>query len=350
MMSVLIVDDNPENIRLLRNVLKDEGYRIRIAMNGHEALETIDKELPDLVLLDVMMPGIDGYGVCRKLKSNEQTSQIPVIFISALETVLDESMGLSLGAADYIVKPFNAEIVKQRVKNHLMIKQYSNNLESLVSERTKELEKTRDAVIFSMGALAEYRDLETAKHIRRTQEYILILARHLWQTGKLNNGFNEKSLSILYKSAPLHDVGKVGIPDAILLKPGKLTEDEFEKMRKHTLYGKEMIAKIRHELTEDTFLSVAEEVALNHHERWDGSGYPNGLAGESIPVSGRMMALADVYDALISKRVYKDPYSHDEAREMIVEARGTQFDPAVVDAFLELENEFIKVAKQYSDR
>lgn len=345
---ILIVDDTEENIDILIEVLEDD-YDIRVATDGKRALKIISEELPDLILLDIMMPELDGYQVCTELKNNPETKNIPVVFLTALSQDQDEAKGLSMGAVDYISKPFNPDLVKARVKNHLLLKMHQNNLEFIVKDRTKELEKTQAAIIKSMAILAEYRDPETGGHIKRTQGYVKLLADTLRRDEKYKEILNDSFIEILYKSAPLHDIGKVGVADSILLKKGKLTEEEFEEMKKHAVYGRDAIQASEEELGTDSFLKYAKEIAYSHHEKWDGSGYPLGLKGEEIPLSGRLMAVADVYDALISIRAYKPPFPHDKAVSIILEGKGKHFDPQIVDIFEECEDEFRQIALENAD-
>ncbi len=352
MQKVLIVDDTPENIQVLMETLKGK-YKIVAAINGQKALQMAAMDpVPDIILLDIMMPGLDGYQVCEKLKSDEKTRNIPVIFVTAMSQEDDEQKGLDLGAVDYITKPFRPGIVKSRVQNHLELKRHRDHLEELVRERTKQLVLTQDATINSLATLAEYRDPETGGHIKRTQNYVKALAIKLQGHPKFGDFFNANTIEQLFKSAPLHDIGKVGVRDSILLKPGKLTDEEFEEMKKHTQYGSDTIFRVELELGDalaQSFLSFAREIAYTHQEKWDGSGYPQGLKGEEIPISGRLMALADVYDALISRRVYKPPFTHSKAVEIITEGKGRHFDPDIVDAFLDIHEEFRQVAIEYAD-
>ncbi|NQU68118.1 MAG: response regulator [Candidatus Marinimicrobia bacterium] len=312
----------------------------------------IQSSLPFLVLflLDVMMPGMNGYEVCEILKSDDSTSGIPIIFITALNDAVNETKGIELGAVDYITKPINPDIVKSRVRNHLKLKKYQDHLEELVEERTLEIKQTQEATIESMAALAEFRDPETGGHIRRTQNYIKVLAQTLRQNPKFQDNLDDQTIYMLYLSAPLHDIGKVGIPDEILLKPGKLTLEEFEIMKMHTVYGRDAIATAEKKIVGKSFLSFANEIAYGHQEKWDGSGYPEGLSSEEIPLSARLMAIADVYDALISKRVYKPAYTHEDAVGMIKNDSGTHFDPEIVDAFLHVTDLFDQIGKKYIDK
>lgn len=350
--TILVVDDEPTNLSLMNQILQND-YHVKVARNGTKALEiAFSENPPDLVLLDIMMPGIDGYNVCRELKRKPETRQIPVIFLTGMNSEKNEEAGLKLGAVDYITKPFNSSIVKARVHNHIQLKRHQDHLEELVKERTRELIITQDATIESLASLAETRDNETGGHIRRTQKYLKILAGHLMTRDKFQGRLTPDIIELIYKSAPLHDIGKVGVPDSILLKPGKLTETEFEEIKKHTTYGFEAIQKAKQSFegkAKSFFLSFAGEIAYTHHEKWDGSGYPRGLAQEAIPVSGRLMAVADVYDALITRRVYKPPFSHQKALGIMAEGKGRHFDPDMIDIFLEHEAEFKQVAHDFAD-
>lgn len=346
---VLVVDDTPENIDILNELLKSD-YQIKVALNGEKAVKIANSEnQPDLILLDIMMPGMDGYEVCEKIKRNPKTETIPIIFLTALTEESNEAKGLRLGAVDYITKPFSPELVKARVRNHLDLKKHRDNLEEMVRQRTIELALTQEVTIESMGTLAEYRDPETGGHIKRTQNYVKILAEHLKDHPRYSDFLNDESIHLLYISSPLHDIGKVGIADNILLKPGKLTDEELEEMKKHAKFGKDSLASAKNKLGENSFLRVAREVAFTHHEKWDGSGYPQGLKEDDISIFGRLMAIADVYDALISKRVYKLPLSHKKAVSIIAEGKGSHFDPYMVDAFLEIQDQFKSIALQFAD-
>jgi len=346
---VLIVDDIKANVLILENLLTKD-YDISVAYSGAEALELVSgPATPDLILLDIMMPEMDGYEVCRRLKGDAATKNIPVIFVTALSDVDDEAKGLALGAVDYISKPLNQYLLRARVKNQLELKHHRDHLEELVRKRTEELEITQEVTIECMASLAECRDPETGGHIKRTQNYIQALALKLRDNPKYKACLNDNILNLLYKSAPLHDIGKVAIRDSIFLKPGKLTDEEFDAMKKHTTYGRDTIRSAATKLGHDSFLRYAEEIAYTHQEKWDGSGYPRGLKGTEIPISGRLMAIADVYDALISLRVYKKPFTHTEAVNTIIEGRGSHFDPDMVDAFISIQEEFRQIAIQSAD-
>ncbi|MFR0692852.1 two-component system response regulator [Enterobacterales bacterium AE_CKDN230030158-1A_HGKHYDSX7] len=355
--TILIVDDAPENLTLLSELLK-LLYRVKAARSGDKALQIAQSdEPPDLILLDVMMPGMDGFEVCRRLRDDPGTRHIPVIFITAQGAADDEIRGLELGAVDYLTKPINPPTVLMRVDNQLRIKaaadflrDQNEFLENEVQRRTRELAAIQDVTILAMASLAETRDNETGNHIRRTQHYVSALADHLQQQPHFAAELDEETRHLLYKSAPLHDIGKVGIPDHILLKPGRLTAEEFEVMKTHTTLGLDALEKAEERLGMDVpFLRLAKQIAYGHHEKWDGSGYPQGLAGEAIPLAARLMAVADVYDALISRRIYKNAMPHEAAVEHIRSQRGVHFDPQVVDAFLALQDEFRRIAQRFGD-
>ncbi|KGK88653.1 chemotaxis protein CheY [Desulfosporosinus sp. HMP52] len=351
--TIMIVDDTEMNIDILVEALQDD-YELIIAINGVEAMELLEGQKPDLILLDIMMPEMDGYEVLRTIKKSHDWENIPVILLSAITDSDSKTKGFSLGAVDYVTKPFEIVEVKARVRTQLKIEEarlflenQNQYLEEKVKERTKLLERTNSAAIYCLAAVAETRDPETGEHIKRTQGYIKELALELQGMDKYKGILTNDYIELLYQSAPLHDIGKVGVRDSILLKPGRLTEEEFEEMKKHTIYGGESLMVGIKELGEDSFLTLAKEIALTHHEKWDGSGYPRGLAGMEIPISGRLMAVSDVYDALISKRVYKNAFTHDEAKEIILEGRGTHFDPDIVDAFISKEAKFIEIMEKY---
>jgi putative two-component system response regulator len=276
---ILLVDDNTASLQVLRETLDGLGYKLLIAKNGQSALEIVRKASPDLILLDIMMPDMDGYEVCRKLKAAASTQHIPVIFLTAMADAEDEAKGLSLGAVDYITKPINPELVRARVRNHLELKQYRDSLEELVKERTRELQLTQAVMIESLATLAEYRDPETGGHIKRTQNYVKALAVHLKNHPKFRDELTDEMIELLYLSAPLHDMGKVGVRDHILLKPGRLDEAEFHEMQKHTIYGHDALRVTEEKLGKSTFLRLAREIAYAHQEKWDGSGYPRGGKG-----------------------------------------------------------------------
>lgn len=354
--TVLVVDDTPDNLMLMNALLKDR-YKVKVANSGEKALSImLGENPPDLVLLDIMMPGLDGYEVCRQLKVDVRTRNIPVIFLTAKAEVEDEKQGLELGAVDYITKPISPPILMQRVKNHLLIKASQDflrdknaYLENEVLRRTKEIQALQEITMNTMASLAETRDFETGNHIKRTQNYVKLIATKLQHHPRFARTLTPENIELIYKSAPLHDIGKVGIPDNILLKPGKHLSEETLVMRQHTVLGLKTIEAVERELGPIEFLRFAKEISHSHHEKWDGTGYPLGLAGEDIPVSARLMAIADVYDAMVSDRVYKKAIPHAEVIKTILEGRGTHFDPDIVDAFIEAEQEVMQISEFFSD-
>lgn len=357
--TILVVDDTPENLSLLGEILHAH-YRVRIAASGARALVLADSDCkPDLILLDVMMPDMDGHEVMTRLRENPNTRDIPVIFITALDDTEDETLGLSLGAADYITKPVRPAILLARVQGQIELKLARDRmlnqnawLEAEVQRRMRDNEEMQDIIFRALASLAETRDNETGNHILRTQGYIALLCDELAQSEKFAEQLQPAKIATIVKAAPLHDIGKVGIPDNVLLKPGKLTEEEWVIMRTHPMQGADAIRRaIKHGSDREAFqfLNVAIEIAATHHEKWDGSGYPHGLKGEAIPLAGRLMALADVFDALISYRIYKPPMPAQESIELIVNNKGSHFDPDIVDAFIARKTEFLAVAERYKD-
>lgn len=355
--TILVVDDTPDNLALISSLLKDH-YTVKVANSGENALKYLEKqETPDLILLDIMMPGISGYDVIEKLKQNPQTHDIPVIFLTAMSSMEDEEKGLKMGASDYITKPISPSIMLARVKTQLknkmaadFLKNHNAYLETEVAKRTEEISAIQNVTILAMASLAETRDSDTGNHIRRTQKYVRALAKKLQHHPRFEHFLSDAMIETLYKSAPLHDIGKIGIPDKILLKPGKFTPEEFETMKRHTTLGKNAIESAEKQLgMEVDFLRIAKEIAYAHQEKYDGSGYPLGLKGDEIPISARLMAVADVYDALISRRVYKEAMDHERAVKIILEGSGTHFDPDIVKAFSELAEEFKAISESFSD-
>ncbi|MCX7092542.1 MAG: two-component system response regulator [Methylobacter sp.] len=355
--TILVVDDTPDNLSLMSNLLKGD-YKVKIANNGEKALKiSLSDSPPDLILLDIMMPDMDGYEVCRQLKRHPKTMDIPVIFLTAKAEVEDEKKGLELGAVDYITKPISPPIVMARVKNHLALKAMADFLrdqneflELEVAKRTREVMAIQDVTIIAMASLAETRDSDTGNHIRRTQFYVKALAERLREHPRFAWFLTEVNINMLFKSAPLHDIGKIGIPDRILLKPGRFEPHEFEIMKTHTTLGHDAIVHAEKVLgTSVEFLSFAKSIALSHQEKWDGSGYPQGLAGDDIPIAARLMAVADVYDALISRRVYKQGMAHEKAVQIMIVGRGSHFDADMFDAFIDIQEEFRAIALRFVD-
>ncbi|MBI3283371.1 MAG: two-component system response regulator [Burkholderiales bacterium] len=336
--TILVVDDTPENLDVLSGILKDE-YKIKIAINGSRALTIAHADpAPDLILLDVMMPGLNGWDVCRALKLDPATSAIPVIFITAMGEVKDEALGFELGAVDYITKPVSPPIVLARVKTHLQLHNQEKHLESLVQKRTLQLEQSRQSVVNRLGKAAEYRDNETGLHVIRVSHFSYLLARAC--------GMNEEQARILMVAAPMHDVGKIGIPDQVLLKPGRHDGSESAVMKKHVEIGVDILSGD----DESPLLQWAKIIALTHHERWDGSGYPQGLKGEAIPLIGRIVTIADVFDALTSKRPYKEAWSSAAAVRYLQAESGKQFDPQLIQNFLAILPEIEKIRTRYSEQ
>ena len=355
--TILIVDDTPENLSVLGELLQT-SYRVRAANSGRRALQIAHgKPAPDLILLDVMMPEMDGFDVLAELRSNPATKHIPVIFVTAMDGTEDEEHGLDCGAVDYITKPIRPAIVLARVRSQLELKlardilrDQNAYLESEVARRMAENQLIQDISILALARLAETRDPETGNHLRRTQEYVRSLAQSLRQHPRFAHFLDDKTINSLAKSAPLHDIGKVGIPDHILLKPGPLTPEEWVIMRTHAKLGSDAIAQAELDAAEQVeFLALAKEIAHHHHEKWNGSGYPDGLAGDAIPIAARLMALADVFDALICKRVYKAAMSFDQALEIITGDSGTHFDPDIVRAFTDNFDRFKAIADAYAE-
>jgi putative two-component system response regulator len=334
--TVLVVDDTPGNIDLLQGILAP-AYRVKVAANGARALEiAAQADPPDLILLDIMMPDLDGYQVIRRLKADPKTRGIPVLFITAKESPEDEQKGFDLGCVDYITKPISAPRVRARVKTHLALHDQNRALEATVRDRTREIQETRLEIIQRLGRAAEYRDNETGMHVIRMSHTSHILALEL--------GLPALEAENLLQASPMHDIGKIGIPDRVLLKPGKLDAEEWAIMRRHPEIGHGIIGSHASPL-----LKMAAEVALTHHERWDGSGYPRGLAGEAIPQAGRIVAVADVFDALTSVRPYKPAWPAEAAVAELLRGSGSHFEPRVVDAFLARLTDVLAVTSAFGD-
>jgi putative two-component system response regulator len=370
MKTVLVVDDTRENLEVIGGVLQDQ-YRVRVANSGQRALKAAKSEpQPDLILLDVMMPEMDGYAVIRELQAEPATGDIPVIFVTAMDSDDDEQYGLSLGAVDYVTKPIRPAILLARVNAHLELKQARDRLkdqnhwlEAEIQRRMAENELIKDVSLNALALLAEARDLETGFHLHRTQTYLELLMEQLQDHPRFADGLTGQQRTLITKAAPLHDIGKVGIPDQVLLKPARLTPEEFQIMKQHSRIGGDAltnaIEKVLQQHPDDErqdenhrsleFLETARQIALYHHERWDGGGYPEGLSGEQIPMAARLMALADVFDALTCRRHYKEPFSMEMTVLIIRDERGKQFDPDVVDAFLSVQERFAEIARSYAD-
>lgn len=333
--SILIIDDTPHSIKVLGHSLSDD-YNVMIATGGRQALQLLEQEmLPDLILLDVVMPGMDGYETCRRLKNNNRTKDIPVIFVTAKFNSQDEEKGFTMGAVDYIIKPVCIPVVMKRIETQLAIYNQNKMLERKVQERTKELHDTQKEIIRRLCRAADYRDDLTGKHIIRMSKYAQLIALH--------HGLSEFEATLILNAAPMHDIGKIGISDEVLFKPDKHSEEEKRIMDEHPLIGAEIIGEHKTPL-----LKLAKECALTHHERWDGKGYPRGLKGADIPLVGRIVAIADAFDSITTERPYKKAWTVDEAVEEIKGGKGTQFDPVLVDVFLDILPDIIRIKEQYS--
>jgi len=355
--TIMVVDDTPANLDILRMMLLGNGYRVVAFPNGRMALNAAAMDPPDLILLDVMMPEMNGFEVCERLKAHEALKDIPVLFISALTKTTDKVKAFALGAVDYVTKPFRFEEVNARVDTHLRLRKmklelerHNLYLEELVNEQVREISDSQMATILAVSKLAEYRDDETGQHIERTRMLCRIIAEQLRCNLHYEEKINDAYLENIFHAAPLHDIGKVGIADSILLKPGKLASEEFEIMKTHTMIGANTLHTVRSKYPKNAFVNMGIAIARTHHEKWDGSGYPDGLAGGDIPLAGRIMALADVYDALRSQRPYKDPFTHEKSCRLILEGKGKHFDPAVVEAFQEVEARFAQIYEGMGDR
>ena len=346
---ILVVDDTKTNIEVLEGILSSQ-YDVFVALDGRKALFLTEKVKPDLILLDVMMPELDGYETLREMKSRNILGGTPVIFLTAKSDPKSEQIGLNLGAVDYIGKPFSPDLVLLRIKNQLEYKRQRDHLHELVVEKTQDLRNTLKVMLTSLGALAEYRDPETGEHIKRTQIVVQKLAEVLMKDPKFQKDIpNAEYVDYYATAAPLHDIGKVGIQDEILRKPGKLTDEEKEIMREHPVMGYNVLMEAAKGLDDKTMIKIAADIALSHHEYYDGNGYPNKLKGDQIPLCGRVMAVADVYDALVSKRPYKEPYPHEVAVQEILKGKGAQFDPDVVDAFVSIADGLPELYQKFKD-
>lgn len=348
--NVLIVDDTPANLQLLANMLKERGYKTRPVPSGILALQAARSDPPDLILLDINMPEMNGYEVCERLKADGQLKEIPVIFISALNEILDKVRAFSVGGVDFISKPFQFEEVQARVETHLKLRslqkeleKHNLELEKLVQAQVKQISDTQLAVIFALAKLAESRDDDTGMHLERVQVFCKRLAARLKQRSRWSAQIDEAFVENIFHASPLHDIGKVAVPDHILLKPGKLTPEEFEVMKTHARLGADTLEVVRRKYPGNALLDMGITIAGFHHEKWNGSGYPQGLAGEAIPLAGRIMAVADVYETLRAKRCYKPAFSHEESTKIVLASSGTHFDPEIVKAFVELKDEFNKI-------
>jgi putative two-component system response regulator len=352
--TIFLVDDNLTNLTVGKTALA-EHYNVFTLNSGEKLLKMLEKNIPDLILLDVEMPEMSGYDVIKIIKDKEETKHIPVIFLTARDDVEGELEGLSLGAIDYITKPFSPMLLLKRIETHLLIEfqrkelvNYNNNLQEMVEKKTKSVLELQNAILKTVSELVEFRDNITGGHIERTTNYLAVLLDAAQVIGLYEDEIASWDLKLVLQSAQLHDVGKIAVRDSILQKPSKLTNDEFNEMKKHTVFGKEIINKIKKKTSERAFLEHAEIFAATHHEKWDGSGYPKGLKNKDIPLQGRLMAIADVYDALVSDRPYKKAFPHEEAVNIILAGKGTHFEPTLVDLFLKVSDEFNTIAKSFT--
>ena len=348
---ILIVDDIEINRMILREMLQDD-YNIMEASSGGEALKILfeDNIHPMVVLLDIIMPDIDGFQVLDRMQHNSKTKNIPVLFITAADSDETESRGLKSGAADYVTKPFNHDVVRARVDNHINLARYRHRLEQLVEKKAAEVTKTYESTLEVLATIIEYRNLESGAHIRRTTLLTDVLVNKMSEMEQFKPILQSMNIHSMIKASALHDIGKIGISDGILLKPGKLTADEFDVIKTHTSIGSEIIDSISATLPDnDMYLKYAKDICHHHHERWDGNGYPSGLKGEEIPISARIISVVDVYDALVSPRCYKGAYPHEVSIEIIREGRGTQFDPEIVDILSEVYPLFYSIAEAHKD-
>ncbi|GHS97936.1 response regulator [Synergistales bacterium] len=348
---ILLVDDNVTNLTAGRDILK-EKYKVYPVPSAETMFDLLNNVVPDMILLDIEMPDIDGYEAIRRLKSDPALADIPVIFLTAKNDEGSELEGLSLGAIDYVSKPFSAPLLLKRIENHLFtetqkqqLKEFNSSLEEMVERKTAQILNLQNAVLSTVADLMEFRDDVTGGHVSRTQKYLKLLLDKLIEEKIYTDEMSGWDMYYLLQSAQLHDVGKIAISDAILNKPGKLTQEEFDIMKTHAAIGIDAIEKIKRNTEEHAFLYHAKRIVGAHHEKWDGSGYPSGLKGEDIPLEGRLMAIADVYDALISTRPYKKSLSADEAKRIIEHGKGTHFDPTLVDVFSEVADRFAIAAR-----
>jgi len=348
---IFLVDDNIVNLNTGKTALRDK-YTVITIPSGEKLFDSLEKLKPDLILLDIDMPGMTGYEAIKKLKAGPETANIPVIFLTGKIETTDELLGLSLGAVDYITKPFSQPLLLKRVELQLMLQaqkdellKYNNNLVEMVDERTNEISALQKAIIVWVAEIIEFRDSETGQHVERVQRYLEVLLSAMKENKVFADEISQWDIDAFLKSALLHDIGKIKIPDEILLKEARLTEDEFANMKEHSLFGKDLLESLQEKVSNQTFLEYAKTLAYSHHEKWDGTGYPDKLKGDEIPLQARMMAIADVYDALISDRPYKKAYSHEESLKIIADGRGTQFDPLLTDLFLALADDIKEVSE-----
>jgi putative two-component system response regulator len=339
---IIVVDDDPDVLTVLKHLLMHHGHEVTVYTSGPVALAAVKSEHPDLILLDISMPEMDGLELCRLLKQDPECSDIPVIFLSGLNATQDKVRGFQAGGVDYIAKPFQSEEVQARVTTHLRLSDLRHKLEyqKLVEKKVREVSEAQQATIFTLAKLAELRDDDTGAHLERVRDYCELLAKQLGDDSPYADHISPEFIDCIQHASPLHDIGKVAIPDRILLKPGKLTSEEFEIMKTHAVIGAENMQTVFNRYADNPFIGMGIEIALYHHERWDGGGYPDGLVGKNIPLSARIMAVADCYDAIRSNRCYRQGLEHDKVKNILLEESGSHFDPEVIKAFLMLEDRF----------
>lgn len=352
---ILCIDDTPANLALLNGLL-EQDYQVKLANSGLKALKLLERQSVDLILLDVMMPEMDGYEVCQRLKTQASTQAIPVLFLTALNKTEDEQRALAVGGSDFITKPINPDVLQARIHTHLQLKRYhdslrqqNQDLEARLEKRLSDIYNLQDASLSVMISLAEFRDEDTGMHIKRTQHFVKVIAQQA-QRSLPHLQLEDTEIELMTRCAPLHDVGKITIPDHILLKPGKLTDDEFEVMKNHAQRGYDILESAARSMgSYGDYLEMAKSIAISHHEKWDGSGYPNQLSGKAIPLAGRLMALADVYDALRSERPYKVAFEHAKALEIMQTMSAKHFDPELFACFVSIEDQILEISRQWSD-
>ncbi|MGD8566578.1 MAG: response regulator [Gammaproteobacteria bacterium] len=361
--AVLVVDDNEMNRDMLVRRLEPLGYQVVVARDGAEALDVMNQQSFDLVLLDIMMPIKDGFETLQEIKSHNDLYMIPVIMITALDDTSSAARCIQLGAEDYLTKPFDPVLLKARVSTCLerkrlhdqernyrsQIEEYNNELKDRVQQQVQQITSAQLGAIFAMSKLAESRDPETGEHLERMREYCKVISEYLGRLSQYQSIIDQEFVDNIYAASPLHDIGKVGIVDSVLLKPGKLTVEEWRVMKSHPIIGAETLREVDRQHPGNSLIRMGIDIAESHHEKWDGSGYPYGLKGNEIPLVARILALGDVYDALTSKRCYKEAFSHERSRTILQENAGSHFDPAVIDAFLATENEFQRIREYYQD-
>ncbi len=343
---ILLVDDNVASLKYAENIL-GEHYNVTCLTSGTHALRFLSKYTPDLILLDINMPEMDGFDIMKTLRSNQSLCSIPVIFLTSQSDPQTEESALSLGVLDFIAKPMVAQTALSRIRMHLELIDYRKNLEDIVKQKTDMVDRLQSLLSDSVSELVEHRDGNTGSHIKRLRSYVDVLIDKLQEKNLDGYLVDEKFRTDIIRATPLHDIGKIRVRDDVLLKPAKLDMDEMDHMKLHTVWGSEVIEHVISQIYFDSFLEVAKNVIRYHHEKWNGTGYPEGLRGQQIPLCARIMSIADVYDALVTERPYKKPFSHYEAMSIIVEGRGVAFDPVLVDIFIEVSDRFNEIAKNF---